>query len=101
VKLYHRTSSEAASAIVSSGFRDGWAGGVELSSVPYPDDQLPMSKRGVLLAIAIPDDVVQAWEWRIEARTPDVPEGLERYWEFLLPAAVANRYGPPQVVAEG
>jgi len=99
VKLYHRTSTEAAEAILSDGFRDGWAEGVEFSSAPYPDDQLPPFKRAVLLAITIPDDIAQTYAWQFEDREePAPPEGAERYQEFLVPAEIVNRYGPPTTV---
>jgi hypothetical protein len=111
MRIYHRTSVEAAAAILSGGFRDGdyqvggergeLTGGVEFSSAPYPADQLPHAKAAVLLAISIPDDVLEPWEWHTLEAVPDPPRGIAPYREFFVPAEVVNRYGsPPAIVDE-
>ena len=43
-----------------------------------------------MLEIDVPDDVVKDFEW-VEAEKP--------YREFLIPAEVANGYGPPRLVS--
>jgi hypothetical protein len=101
MRLYHRTSTEAAEAILSGGFRDGWSGGIEFSSAPYPIDQIPPIKRAVLLAITVPDAIAQTYAWQFEDREkPTSPEGAQRYQEFLVPAEIVNRHGPPVIVTE-
>jgi hypothetical protein len=75
---------------------------VELSSVPYPTDQLSASKSAVLLAVSIPDEVLEEWEWVIEpphrVPVPGLVDHIPR--EFFVPARIVNRYGPPVVVPE-
>jgi hypothetical protein len=44
-----------------------------------------------LLAIDVPEEEIIKYEWVEEGRT---------YREFLIPAAVANRFGPARVVTE-
>ena len=48
-----------------------------------------------LLALQIPDEVLASPEWALyEWVEPEKP-----YREWLIPAALANQYGPPQVVS--
>ena len=48
-----------------------------------------------LLVIEIPDDVLVDYEWMIETSGGALPSG-----EFLIPAEIVNRYGPPEIVDE-
>jgi len=88
VRLYHRTP--AGDAILAKGFRDGRGRymtsniheGVWLSNIPLsaaagaPGDDL--------LAVEIPEEVIAEYEW--------VAETGGTYREWLVPAAVVNRY---------
>jgi hypothetical protein len=94
VLLYHRTNE--AEQIRAEGFRDGegsyltdrrWRG-VWFSDDPEAGDQeLP---NAIVVAIDVPAAVAADYEWVEEARP---------YREFLIPADVANRYGPPRVAS--
>ncbi|HXJ80791.1 MAG TPA: hypothetical protein VMS64_19200 [Candidatus Methylomirabilis sp.] len=96
MKLYHRTTREAARSILRDGFRNGrgryltdreWEG-VWLA-YPAPDETA--GARGpVLLAVRIPVAVIRPYEW--------VEEG-KGYREFLVPTDLVNRYGPVTVEA--
>ena len=106
MKLFQRTTTEAAVRVLSNGFRDGegydmttreeegdpWRG-VWLCDRPfvYRADRLPPGQ-GVLLSISMPDDVVGKWE-RIEEEKP--------YRQFVVPSDIVNRYGPPEILDEG
>ncbi|GMU24984.1 MAG: hypothetical protein AMXMBFR13_50550 [Phycisphaerae bacterium] len=95
MKLFHSTTPEAAAAILKEGFRDTTGQylttesftGVWFSDVPL--DEGEGAKGNELLAIEAPDARLAEWEW-IEEGKP--------YREFLLPADVANRFGPPVMV---
>jgi hypothetical protein len=112
VKLYHRTSADAAEAILADGFRDceyqielpdgQMTGGVELCSKPYDPMALPPVKRERLLVVEIPGEVAGPWEWHIDARTTPEPTGWVGFpqRDFFIPAEIVNRYGPPKIVPE-
>ncbi len=93
--LYHRTS--AAEAILSEGFRDvegthmtkGWHCGVWLSDVPL--DESDGAWGDTLLCVQLPDEIVGEYEW---AETEGAG-GRRRHKEFVVPAAIVNRYGQP------
>lgn len=94
MNLYHRTF--AADAIFREGFRDGtgryltpevWSG-VWLSDIALDSNE--DAGGDTLLVIEIPEDVVAEYEWVEEDKL---------YREFLVPAGVVNKYGPPRVVS--
>jgi hypothetical protein len=93
VRLFHRTS--AAEAILRDGFRDASGTyltdsehkGVWFSSVPL--DVNEGADGDALLELHMPADVASSFEW---------VEAGKGYREFLIPAAVANLYGPPRQV---
>ena len=62
--------------------------GVWLSAVPLDINE--GAKGEQLLALDIPEEVVAEYEWREDEKT---------YREFLVPADVVNRYGPPRWLA--
>jgi hypothetical protein len=91
MRLYYRTF--AAKEILHDGFRDTG------KSYNLSDDATgvwvcdsPTAGRGdTLLTIEIPDDEIAKYEW-IEKGKP--------YREFLVPAILLNRYGPPVLAIE-
>lgn len=93
MKLYHTTP--AADAILSAGFRDGTGAYLtdnEYSGVWLADQPLDINdgaQGDTILSITIPDDVVAPYEW--------VNETSLGHREFLVPAEIVDRYGPPVV----
>ncbi len=92
MKLYHRT--DHAKEILAEGFRDGrgkymtdqeWEG-VWLSEVPLNCNE--GASGNTLMSIDIPDEIIKDCEWSEEDKT---------YREFLVPAEIVNRYGPPAI----
>jgi hypothetical protein len=94
VRLYHRTA--AAEDILRLGFmdsmenrsRDGawegsWFSDTPLSTTEGPDGN-------TFLVLDVPRDIVERFEW---------PDGSKPYREFVLPREIANRFGPPSVLA--
>ncbi len=94
--LYHRTYE--AKAILAQGFRDGKGTYVtddrEFQGVWLADHPLDVNEGadgdGVLV-LDIPEEVIAQYEW--------IEEG-KRYREFLVPAEIVNRYGPPRIYEE-
>jgi hypothetical protein len=86
---YHRTTPDAARAILANGFRDGsgtymtdreWTG-VWISDRPLDGNEGAVGD--ILLAVWVPDDVsLDEWEWVEDGKT---------YREWLIPAATLNR----------
>ncbi len=103
MQLFHTTY--AADAILAEGFRDGegtylteqvWRG-VWLADRPL--DANEGAHGDAVLVVEIPEEVIAPYEW-IEDYS-DIPaewidsNGIRR--EFLVPAEIVNRYGPPQL----
>jgi hypothetical protein len=95
MRLFHRTYY--ADTIIRDGFRDGEGfyltthryRGVWLSNRPLDENE--GAEGDIVLQVKIPEDVVSEYEW-IEEGKP--------YREFLVPAEIINRYGPPRVVID-
>jgi len=93
VRLFHRTF--AAASILSEGFRDGHGmyltnqcfSGVWLSDKPLDINE--GADGDVLLALDIPGQEVESYEWKEEGKG---------YREFLVPAEIVNQYGPPKII---
>jgi cyanophycinase-like exopeptidase len=92
VRLYHRTPH--ADDIIAHGFvdstvnpvRDGAWEGTWFSDTPLPvTDGV---EGGTVLVLELPADVADGYRWQDPAKP---------FAEFVLPAHVANRYGPPLV----
>ncbi|MDQ4107802.1 MAG: Type 1 glutamine amidotransferase-like domain-containing protein [Actinomycetota bacterium] len=94
VRLYHRTA--AAEDILRLGFmdslenrsRDGawegsWFSDTPLSTTEGPDGN-------TFLVLDVPREIAERFEW---------PDGRKPYREFVLPREIANRFGPPSVLA--
>lgn len=87
MRCFHRTTSEAASAIAASGFHDtegsyltlNLYSGVWVSDVPLDDNEGAVGV--VLFAIDLPVSVFEEYEWVEEHKT---------YREALIPAAILN-----------
>jgi len=95
MKLYHRTYR--AREILTEGFRDGkgrYMTDREWEGVWFSDRPLNLNEGAggdTLLAIEIPENAIAEYEW-IEDGKP--------YREFLIPASLANQYGPPKIVED-
>lgn len=95
MKCFHRTPFPE--SILQNGFRDGEGTymtrtlhrGVWLSDRPL--SFFEGAKGDDLLSVEIPDEVLAEYEW-IEEGKP--------YREFLVPAEIVNRRGPPELVDE-
>ena len=92
MRLYHRTTTEAAKSVLATGFRDGTDtymtrreySGVWLSDVPLDENEGAFGDVVLLVDIPLTDGELAAYEW-VEEQKP--------YREFLVPALVANRAG--------
>jgi hypothetical protein len=90
--VYHRTYY--AEAILRDGFRDasgtyltsGTHKGVWFSDVPLDENE--GADGDTVLAIDIPDDMLAPCEWIEEEKA---------HREFLCPAELVNRFGPPKI----
>jgi hypothetical protein len=95
MRLYHRTFHSK--EILADGFADRTGyyltfsehTGVWFSNVPL--DITEGAKGDTLLVIKIPIKEIRDYEW-VEKGKP--------YREFLIPAAIVNRYGPPRIADE-
>jgi hypothetical protein len=91
VKLYHRTFHAA--AILAAGFRDGedtYLTGHTFRGVWFSDQPLGVNEGvagNTVLTIEVREPIFEEYEW--------VEEG-KGYRESLIPADLANRYGPPR-----
>jgi hypothetical protein len=90
--VYHRTPY--AEAILRDGFRDATGTyltsdthtGVWFSDVPLDENE--GADGDTVLALDIPDDMLAEYEWIEEEKA---------YREFLCPATLVNRFGPPKI----
>jgi hypothetical protein len=89
MKLYHRTSAQAAAAILCSGFEDRsgtyltteeWSG-VWLSDVPLDINQGALGDTLLIVELDLAEEQLRDYEW-IEEGKP--------YREWLIPAALVN-----------
>lgn len=93
MKCFHRTPHSE--SILEHGFRDGegtYMTAIIHKGVWLSDRPLTIfegAKGDDLLLLEIPDDVLEPCEWVEDAKP---------YREFLVPAAVVNQYGPPELV---
>lgn len=97
MQVFHSTN--AADAILLNGFRDSigtYLTSREFSGVWVADRPLDgnegVSGHDVVLCLEIPEELISQYEW---------DEGeVKGYREFLVPAELLNRFGPPRVYVE-
>ena len=105
MRLFHQTTTQDAESIWNEGFRDaevveddGCAGerflGVWLFDNPMGWNPNP-DGNNLLLAMEIPVDVVNRYEWAADRQHHWLIRAETR--EFFVPASVVNYYGPPVV----
>jgi hypothetical protein len=94
LRLYHRTTDDAARSILAGGFRDAardYMFGVIISGVWFADRPLDENSGTVLggealLTLEIPDAVLEPFEvYELDSPGPG-------YREWLIPARIANLY---------
>jgi len=91
MKLYHRTTNNAAAAIMANGFRDGSGtygtgtqfSGVWLSNVPLDENE--GATGDALLEVIIDGRTIAHYEWK--------QEPAFGYREWLIPASIVNQRG--------
>lgn len=96
-KVYHRTTPEAATAILKDGFRDAEGNfltrnvyrGVWLSDRPLDENEGAWGDR--LLEVVIEEEAVAQYEW--------IEEG-KQYREWLVPAELVNRLGSARLLSD-
>lgn len=92
MRLYHRTSGEAAIGITRGGFRDATGSYLTISGNDYtgvwfsniPLDVNEGAHGDTVLTLEMPIRLIREYEW-IEDGKP--------YREFLVPAAIVNAHG--------
>ena len=125
IELPHRTSADAATLILRDGFKDradstgtnlGFYDQIpEIKAVWFADAPLD-GDEGRQLLLEIPDEVAQKVDktvrtglWgrssvvtRSNAQDgpPEVVEEGKAYQEFIIPAEIANQYGPPTDITD-
>ena len=125
MRLFHRTSADAATLILRDGFKDradstgtnlGFYDQIpEIKAVWFADAPLD-GDEGRQLLLEIPDEVAQKVDktvrtglWgrsslviRSNAQDgpPEVVEEGKAYQEFIIPAEIANQYGPPTDITD-
>ncbi len=98
--LFHRTSEEAARAIVESGFRDNTGTyltgeeftGVWLSNRPVNANEGAAGRALLRVTLDLSESDLTAYEW--------VNEGNESYREWLIPASLINLRAKVEIVDE-
>lgn len=95
MKCYHRTTVESAERILSNGFVDttGYYLTGHLHRGVWLSADAPLTcnegaKGEIVLEVAIPEDVFEAYEWQEEGKP---------YREALIPAGTVNCHGPPVI----
>jgi hypothetical protein len=91
MRLYHRTFE--AESILASGFKETVQHKGLFSGVPFsdrPSDPDDIEQGDAILAIDVPDQVAANY---VQMSVPGRYNGCK----YLLPTAIANRYGPPRL----
>ncbi len=125
MRLFHRTSADAATLILRDGFKDradptrtnlGFYDQIpEIKAVWFADAPLD-GDEGRQLLLEIPDEVAQKVDKTVRMGLwgrsslvtrsivpdgpPEVVEEGKPYQEYIVPAEIANQYGPPTDITE-
>ena len=125
MRLFHRTNTEATTAILRDGFKDradptgtnlGFYDQIpEIKAVWFTEVSLD-GDDGRLLLLEIPDEVAQKVDKTVrmglwgrsslvtrsnpQDGPPRVGEEGKSYQEYIIPAEIANQYGPPTDITD-
>ncbi|MBQ29376.1 MAG: hypothetical protein CL434_06170 [Acidimicrobiaceae bacterium] len=125
MRLFHRTNTEATTAILRDGFKDradptgtnlGFYDQIpEIKAVWFTDVSLD-GDDGRLLLLEIPDEVAQKVDKTVRmglwgrsslvtrSNPQDGPPGVgeegKSHQEYIIPAEIANQYGPPTDITD-
>ena len=125
MRLFHQTSMEGAKSILRDGFKDkpdptrinlGFYDQIpEIKAVWFSDIPLYGDEDSQLL-LEIPDEVAQKVDKTVrmglwgrsslvvksdaQNRSQEVAEANKPYQEYIIPAEIANQYGPPSDITE-
>ena len=125
MRLFHQTSSEAATLILRDGFKDiadptgtnlGFYEQIPEIKVVWFSDAPLDGDEGRQLLLEIPGEIAQKVDrtvrmglWgrsslvtrsNVPDGPPEVPEEGKSYQEFIIPAEIANQYGPPTDITD-
>ena len=125
MRLFHRAKEEATASILRDGFKDrsdptganlGFYDQIpEIKAVWFADAPLD-SDEGRQLLLEIPDEIAQKVEktvrmglWgrrslvtrsNVQGESLEVVEEDKSYQEYIIPAEIANQYGPPTDITD-
>ena len=125
MRLFHQTSAEAATLILRDGFKDiadptgtnlGFYEQIpEIKVVWFADAPLD-GDEGRQLLLEIPDEIAQKVDktvrmglWgrsslvtrsNVQGESLEVVEDDKSYQEYIIPAEIANQYGPPTDITD-
>jgi hypothetical protein len=125
MRLFHRANTEATTAILRDGFKDradptgtnlGFYDQIPaIKAVWFADNPLD-GDEGRQLLLEIPDEVAQKVDKTVrmglwgrsslvtkssaQDGPPEVVEEGKAYQEFIIPAEIANQYGPPTDITD-
>ena len=125
MRLFHRAKEEATASILRDGFKDrsdptganlGFYDQIpEIKAVWFADAPLD-SDEGRQLLLEIPDEIAQKvdktvrmglWgrsslvtRFNVQGESLEVVEEDKSYQEYIIPAEIANQYGPPTDITD-
>ena len=125
MRLFHRAKEEATASILRDGFKDrsdptganlGFYDQIpETNAVWFADAPLD-SDEGRQLLLEIPDEIAQKvdktvrmglWgrsslvtRFNVQGESLEVVEEDKSYQEYIIPAEIANQYGPPTDITD-
>ena len=125
MRLFHRAKADATASILRDGFKDrsdptganlGFYDQIpEIKAVWFADAPLD-SDEGRQLLLEIPDEIAQKVDktvrmglWgrsslvtrsNVQGESLEVVEDDKSYQEYIIPAEIANQYGPPTDITD-